>query len=203
MSISYPLAIPTTGIKTIQITQKNITSSNMSAFTGQKQYQTYSGTWLEASVTLTNLNRAGAVEWQAFLAKLQGKKGTFLMGDPDAATPRGTPSGTPLVNGVGQTGVSLITDGWTPSAANVLLEGDYIQIDNHMYMNLTDVTADGSGNATLDIWPRLRADATDGATIITSNCKTIWRLATNNVVWQTDVNGVYTISFTCIEDING
>lgn len=203
MTISYPLTFPTSGVKSIQITQVNGTASYVNPFTGEAQYQTYTKQFWMASLSLVTLNRAGAAEWQAFLAKLQGRKGTFLMGDPDASTPRGTPAGTPLVKGASQTGNSLITDGWTPSAANVLLAGDYIQIDSHLYMVLSDVTADGSGDATLDIWPRLRDDAIDNAAIVTTGAKGLWRLDTNDVTWSTDVYGYYTLSFTCREDISG
>ena len=203
MAISYPLTFPTSGVKAIQFVQINGTAVNRFTFTGQAQYQTHTRQYWEAVVTLVNLNRAGAAEWQAFLAKLRGKQGTFLMGDPDASTPRGTPSGTPLVNGASQTGNSLITDGWTPSAVDVLLAGDYIQVGNHMYMVLNDVTADGSGNATLDVWPRLRADVDNNDPITTSAAKGLWRLASNDVTWSTDSNGIYTISFSCEEDISG
>lgn len=37
---------------------------------------------------------------------------------------KGVATGTPLTNGAGQTGASLITDGWTNSTAGILLEGD-------------------------------------------------------------------------------
>lgn len=203
MTISYPLTLPTSGIKHIEMTQHNSTASSQSPFTGQQQFQTYTGQWWSASVTLCTLNRASAAEWQSFLAKLRGKQGTFMMGDPDAATPQGTPVGTPLVNGASQTGNTIITDGWTASADDVLLAGDYIQIGNHMYMVLDDVSADGSGNATFDVWPRLRADVDNNDPITTSSCKTIWRLSSNAFVWAADVNGYYTITFECTEDING
>jgi hypothetical protein len=176
---------------------------SVSPFTGQAQYQTYTGQWWAASVTLVTMDRAIVSEWQVFLSKLRGKQGTFLMGDPDAETPRGTPVGTPLVNGASQTGNSLITDGWTASADNVLLAGDYLQVGNHMYMVLNDVDADGSGEATIDVWPRLRADVDNNDAITTSSAKTIWRLSTNAITWATDVNGYYTMSFECVEDING
>lgn len=79
----------------------------------------------------------------------------------------GTCTGTPLSNGVNQTGSSIITDGWTASAA-ILKKGDVIQFASNNAVNpmtralygglrnytvTADVTADGSGNATIPISP--------------------------------------------------
>ena len=75
-------------------------------------------------------------------------------------------SSTPLVNGANQTGSSIITDGWTVSAA-ILKAGDIIKFDGVYYVNpmsgeatadlaqfvvTADVTADGSGNATIPVY---------------------------------------------------
>lgn len=76
--------------------------------------------------------------------------------------------GTPLVNGAAQTGSSLITDGWTASAANRLKKGDVFTIASvygvnpqsrqstgelRQFVVTADVASDGSGNATIPIWP--------------------------------------------------
>lgn len=78
--------------------------------------------------------------------------------------------GTPLVNGASQTGSSLITDGWTASAASRLKKGDVFTIAgvyavNPVSKNTTgvlqqfvvtaDVSSDGSGNATIPIYPAI------------------------------------------------
>lgn len=86
--------------------------------------------------------------------------------------------GTPLVNGASQTSTyasvkdtytqSLVTDGWTAAAANRLKAGDVITIASVFAVNpvtrestgtlqhftiVSDVSSDGSGNATLTITP--------------------------------------------------
>jgi hypothetical protein len=80
--------------------------------------------------------------------------------------------GTPLVNGATQSGDSLITDGWTAAAALRLRKGDVIQIGGVNQANpmnrqsvgelqdfvvRADVYSDGSGNATIPIWPPIIA----------------------------------------------
>jgi hypothetical protein len=84
----------------------------------------------------------------------------------------GTLGGTPLVNGASQTGSSLITDGWTAAVANRLKKGDVFTIGTgatgvygvnpqsrqstgelQQFVVTADVASDGSGNATIPIWP--------------------------------------------------
>jgi P22 coat protein - gene protein 5 len=80
--------------------------------------------------------------------------------------------GTPLVNGAAQSGASLVTDGWTASAASRLKKGDTFTIANVYGVNpisgdstgvlrrfvvTADVSSDGSGNATIPISPSITA----------------------------------------------
>lgn len=83
----------------------------------------------------------------------------------------GAHGGTPLVDGAAQTGSSLITDGWTASAA-ILKKGDILTLANVFGVNpetkqtltslqqfivTADVSADGSGDATIAISPPITA----------------------------------------------
>lgn len=85
-----------------------------------------------------------------------------------AHTP-GTKAGTPLVNGAGQSGASLITDGWTASTA-ALKQGDVFTIAGvfrvhpetkastgilQQFVATANGTADGSGNLTVQISPAI------------------------------------------------
>lgn len=78
--------------------------------------------------------------------------------------------GTPLVNGASQTGASLITDGWTAAAASRLKKGDVFTIAGvygvnrvsgdstgalQQFVVTADVSSDGSGNATIGIYPSI------------------------------------------------
>lgn len=69
-----------------------------------------------------------AGKWVATLLKLNGRQGTFLFGDRIRATPLGSAGGSPLVDGGGQTGQSLVTKGWPLSTDGNLLAGDWLQI---------------------------------------------------------------------------
>lgn len=80
--------------------------------------------------------------------------------------------GTPAVNGAGQTGSSLVTNGWTASAALRLKTGDTFTIAGVFAVNpqtrtstgqlrqfvvTADVSSDASGNATIPIFPAITA----------------------------------------------
>lgn len=138
--------------------------------------------------------------------RLRGRFGTFLLGDPLGATPRGsaaTAPGTPLVNGADQTGDELVIDGIPTSGDDYLKAGDYIQLGSgataRLYKVLEDVAIDGSGGATLNIWPALRSSPADDATVTVSNAKGVFRLASNETDWDANQLGIYGTTFAANE----
>jgi|SRR5579859_2150808 len=124
MSIVYPIAMPTTppGPKQIVLAQNFVVAGVDSPFTAQEQIYEHQGSWWTAKIDLPPMKRATAAPWLAFLAALNGKSGTFLLGDPLASSPIGGAAGTPSVNGSGQTGKTLVIQNLTGSLA----AGDYI-----------------------------------------------------------------------------
>jgi hypothetical protein len=96
----------------------------------------------------------------------------FSMDQNVATHTVGPLGGTPLVNGASQTGASLVTDGWTASAAARLNKGDIftiagvymvnpmskaVQTSPQQFVVTADVSSDGSGNATIPISPAIVA----------------------------------------------
>lgn len=206
MAITYPLSLPTqAGIRSVQLRANDLVSMNMSPFSAKQQVYKYTGQYWEADISLPPMKRDDAEYWITFLMKLNGSYGTFLLGDPNASTPRGVATGTPLVNGASQTGYELITDGWTPDTIGILKAGDYIQLgtgeDSRLYKVLDDVDSDGSGNATLDLWPNLRSSPDDNATIVTTNCKSVFRLSTNVTEINIDEASIYGVTFGALESL--
>lgn len=203
MTISYPLSLPDQeSIRRVNFYAVNSIAISRSPFTFDTQVQEWPGDSWGAELTLKPMSRDTAEEWIAFLVSLQGPKGTFLLYDPLSVLPRGSALGSPTVNGGSQTGRTIMTEGWTPSELGVLKKGDKIQIGNRIYMNLNTVDADGSGLATLDIWPRLRESPGDGETIITVRPKGLFRLAQPMVnLWSADETLIYDMSIQCVEAI--
>jgi len=203
MAISYPVAFPDLGIKSMTIRAVSVVGMNQSPFTGQQQVYKHQGQWWEAEITLPPMKRADAEQIAAFLFKLNGRYGTFTLGDPANTAPRGVGTGTPLVYGGSQTGAELITDGWTANTTGILKAGDWIQLGSasstRLYKVLNDVNSDASGVATLDIWPNLRSSPADNAAITVNSPKGQWRLSSNQSEYSIDEASIYGITFACME----
>lgn len=112
----------------------------------------------------------------------------------------GAHGGTPVINGAGQTGSSLVTDGWDTGVTDLLKEGDVFTIANVYEINpqnysstgrlqrfvvTSDVDSDGSGNATISISPSIN-DGTltttdeDGNTISLAGYQNVDSAPANN-----------------------
>ena len=74
------------------------------------------------------MREATAEDWLATLLSLNGMQGTFYFGDTILKAPRGTALGTPLVDGPGQFGQTLIVDGFPINSNGLLLPGDWFQL---------------------------------------------------------------------------
>lgn len=208
MAITYPLALPSTPIpRQVTMSGKNVTAMTESTFTLSQEVFRHVGEQWSAMIGLPPMTRREANVWTSWALSLRGQSGTFLLGDPHAALPTGNPVGTPLVNGAhAALSMTLATEGWTHSAQGVLLVGDYIQLGTgatsrlHKVLNAS-VNADGSGNATIDIWPRLRSAYSNGAAIVTSNAKGLFRLSDPGVSWDVDAGQFYGFDFGALEAI--
>lgn len=209
MAISYPLTFPTqTGIASVNLHAINSVAISQSPFTYKQQIVAHTGQRWEAEVSLPPMKRNDAEVWVAFLLSLKGQRGTFLMGDPNCATARGsasTAAGTPVVNGADQTGDSLTVDGLPVSATGYLLAGDYIQLGGGssatLHKVLTNVDSNASGQATLDIWPHIRTAPADDSTIVVANAVGNFRLSSNQSDWSINNASFYGITFPAIEAI--
>ena len=206
MAITYPLTLPShTGIQNITLRAVNTVGMSMSPFTYQQQAVAHAGQRWEVDVTLPAMNRADAEQWVAFLVSLRGRFGTFTLGDPVGASPRGSAGGTPLVNGASQIGGTLNIDGCTASQTGWLKAGDYIQLGTAgsatLHKVLADADSNGSGQVALDIWPYIRTAPSDNATVVVTNTIGRFRLANNEQNWSIREAALYGITFGGVEAI--
>jgi hypothetical protein len=193
MAISYPLNTPTTiGIESIELRAVNAVAVSQSPFTYKQQVISHQGQIWSASVSIPSVRRDLAAEWKAMLVALKGSVGTFLLGDPDYATPRGTIEGSPTLSGTaGDSTVSINMTG-------TLLAGDYIQLGTSSAARLHQVLVDQDGSGNLEIWPNLRSTYS-GETVIYSSPKGVFRLGQSTTSWSIDNASFYGISFNAIE----
>jgi hypothetical protein len=197
MAISYPLDTPTTvGFESIQLRAFNAVATSQSPFTYKQQVISHTGQKWEASVSIPSVLRDLAEPWAAFLTALKGQRGTFLLGDPLGATPRGTVSDTVTLTGdAGDETVDVVMTG-------SLLAGDYIQLGGGSSAKLHKVLVDQTGSGTLEIWPALRTDYTS-ANVTYTDAKGVFRLNQNVSSWQITNANSYGISFEAVEAITG
>ena len=103
--------------------------------------------------------------------------------------------------GAGQTGYTIKLKGFTASAANVLLPGDWIQIGYRIYRTLIAATADSTGRLALSIWPQIRESPGDGAAVVLNRTQGLWRLQNNARKWSISAARVYGMQFDIREAI--
>jgi hypothetical protein len=196
--------MPTVGISGIQVRQIVAAARGVSPFTLEEEIQVHQGQLWRFGVSFAAMQRDDAEEWVSFFSQLNGPQGSFLFSPRHAIAPRGAATGAPAVDGAGQTGLTLATTGWTVSTANILRKGDFISIGSssstRLYKVALDADSDSSGNALLDIWPRLRESPADAAAITTASPMGVFRLDGNEMAHDIDAALIYGgLDFTCRE----
>lgn len=194
MALTYPLDTPTTiGIESIELRAVNAVATSQSPFTYKQQIISHGGQKWEAAVTIPSVHRDKAAQWKAMLVGLKGQTGTFLLGDPDYATPQGTVSSCVLSGSAGSETATVVMTG-------TLKAGDYIQLGSGPSAKLHQVLLDQDGDGTLELWPSLRSDYTSSAVTFNSP-KGVFRLSTNVTSWSINNASTYGISFEAVEVI--
>ena len=194
MPLSYPLATPTTiGIESIELRAVNAVAVSQSPFTYKQQVISHGGQKWEASVNIPSVHRDKAAEWKAMLVGLKGQTGTFLLGDPDYATPQGTVSSCVASGSAGDDAVSVVMTG-------TLKAGDYIQLGSGASSKLHQVLLDQDGDGSLEIWPSLRTNYSNQSVVFNAP-KGVFRLATNMTSWSINNASIYGISFEAVEAV--
>lgn len=164
------LAFPTIrGVSRAAYRLRGNTQSHRSPLDGTVQTLEMPGAVWELTVSWETLEAADTRRLAAFLASLRGGAGRFLYSPAAWAPRRALGAGTPVVAGAGQAGLLLATTGWAPGA-QVMLAGDWLSFDDtlgrrRLHMVTADVTANGSGTASLPITPPIRRAPADGAAV--------------------------------------
>lgn len=203
---TYPLTFPNVSVTKSRFTLNSATTQNTSPFSGSQQTYFFGGQWWSGNITFKPTTRAEAALVQAFLAKLRGKFGTFLYGDPDdlAGNPLGGAGGTILVNGAAQTGNTMTVDGMTVSST-IRKAGDYFSlgtgVNMRLYMFTEDLVSDGSGEGTATFEPNLRTSPADNDQLDITSPMGAFRLVDNVADWQSNRSSVYDISINFREAI--
>lgn len=208
MAISYPLALPDMNtIRSIELRTVNAVAYSRSPFTFAGQAHEYAGKMWQADVTLKPMRRSDAEKWITWLMSLKGQLGTFYLGDPLGCTPLGSgrDSDTVLVDGAVSSGNTIAIDSAPVSTTDFLKAGDYMQIGSgtsrQLFKVLTDVDTDGTGSATVDVWPNVRTSISDNSAVTLESAQGVFRLASNETSWSVNEASIYGITFGAVEAV--
>lgn len=191
MAITFPRTFPTSPRPTrIEFTPRKVVGMNTAPGSLVTQTYEWPGERWEAQVTMPPMHGDDAEVWVAWIISLRGPVGSCLLGDMANTTPRGVATGTPQVDGDQsarsrtlniKTGLSAVTAGW-------LKAGDWISLgtgsSRRLHKVLVDAALDGSGKATLDIWPALRGAVANNATVYVTNTTGKFMLNSAALAWE-------------------
>ncbi|NDB60515.1 hypothetical protein EB001_19015 [bacterium] len=167
MSGTFP-STPIANSVAISSEQNTIVSVTTS---GRRQARQIDGQKFRLRVSFPPMTRTEFAPINAFIMKQRSQLESFTYAPPTISTPLGVASGTILVNGAISAGAtSCSIDGMANSTTGVFKAGDYFRFtgQNKVYMVVSDVSSNGSGQGTLTFEPPLRSNVADNAVIIYS-----------------------------------
>lgn len=195
--MTVPL-LPQGAVRQVRRTLTTAVAVQKSPFTGTEQVQDWGGEWWEYVIDFAPVGYAQGKALSAFFAALGGRRTPFLFQDPTIRNAAGV--GVPQVNGAGQTGNSLATDGWS---ATGLQAGDFFSLGVDAATRLYQLTADVvpvAGAATLNFIPKLRVSPADNAALGVVSPAVLLRL-TGPVPTDIGLADIYQFSITAREAI--
>ncbi len=137
------------------------------------------------SATYPPMSRSDFAPVLAFIMKQRTQKETFQIALPDLKNAKGNVSGSVLVKNAHTAGDTTIT---VDAMTGTLKAGDFVKFagDTKVYMVVSDVTADGSNEATLTIEPPLRSAISDNASVTYDGVEFTVRLTNDLQQFSTD-----------------
>jgi hypothetical protein len=200
--ITYPSASGFPGFVSYTLNLGRKSTVMRSPFTGKRQTNNFAYAVWNFTGKYSLTDKANANLMRSFLAQLEGQANAFRFSPPEYVSPStGYAGAAGLVNGASQTGKSLITDGWTASAA-VFKAGDFFTVNDEFKVLTADATANGSGQVTLAFEPALRASPADNAALTIVN-PTILLCSTDDTAatWDLSPPILYQFQLNAIECI--
>ena len=196
MSVSYPLTFPTSVFPVTQSWSiQRQAGVSESPFTGKQQTVEFDYAKWKVNVSFPPMRRTNGSEFISFLTKLHGRRGTFLMGDADRRTPSNSISGDVTINGTFAVNSVVLT----VSGTTAFSKGDMIQLGSGASTRLYMIVSDQSGSSAIQIEPKLKTAVSSGDVVTYTNPKGIFRMDSNNQMWDTNAVSNYGISFSCTE----
>ena len=174
--------------------QKTLTSTTDS---GKMFSVQVDGQRFKFSASYPPMSRTDFAPVLAFIMKQRSQKETFQIALPDLKNAKGDVSGTVLVNGSHSAGDTTIT---VDAMTGTLKAGDLIKFaHSKVYMIVSDVTADGSNEATLTIEPPLREALSDNSSVTYDGIEFTVRLINDVQQFNVALDNLYRYEVDFIE----
>lgn len=195
--IPYPSVPSFPGFTSYDLSLAYFGMSLRSPYTGKRQtINTAYAVWsFKGTYSKSLLANSGLL--RSFLGKLAGQANKFNLPLPECSVPLSGYTGiTGYVSGASQTGITLVTNGWTASTL-ILVEGDYFTINGELKLVTANCISDGSGNATISFTPALRASPANYLQLFVGNKINglLYSEQFDNAAW-TKTNTTITTNFT-------
>lgn len=166
------------------------------AFGGDVQRLNRVGSRFAIDVTLPVMTYAAAQAW----SDINDETDTVTMRIVQPGLNTGAP-GTPLVNGAGQSGTTLVLDGLTPHY--VLRKNQWISVSTggrlYAYRVKTEVAASAGGAVSVVLTTMLRASPADNSPVQIAAPRIEGFATVPDDAWATDTAGHVALSFTIEE----
>jgi len=199
MAITFPITLPSGGIREIDWIQIDAVGGSPSPYTFSEEVFEHAGKRWGIEVQLVAMKPADAAPWNAAFGSLRGRRGTFYFGPTAAQAQRGALSGTPLIKGASQTGGTILIDGCGNGVVNWIRKDDWLQIGTGLHQSLVDADSNGSGEVTLELWPGPRTAPADNAAVTVASPKGIFRLVSNERRFNITLAKMFGRSFAAYE----
>lgn len=132
--------------------------------------------------------------WRVFLTKCRGQANTFRLPAVKASQITGV---SPLVNGGGQGGYSILTDAWGADGIK-LRAGQFVTINDQLLLLTEDVVA-ANGGARITFEPHIRYIPADNTPVNVSVPTAIMAMTDDTAGWDDEDFDLFTVGFAAEE----
>lgn len=199
---TFPISLPSSpalGPVTLELVNKAGVST--ATFTGKQKVARTVGQFWVYELTMPEIRQEDHGKWTSFLLQLQGRKETFLAGDPMSAQVLGnvdTSNTIQVLRVIDNFNVQI--DGLTANTSSVLNPGDYIQFEDTDELKLVTQTVDSNDNGVAQVGfePALHTHPSTDTNVTIQNAKGEFRLDSDSVEWSESPVGSQ-LSFSAVE----
>jgi len=171
---------------------------------GRKQVRQIGSQYFSFTVSMPPLKQEKAQEIFAFLQKQKGSFEDFTIVAPlDNLGADRLQTDIQVVGSHVSGDATIALDGFTANQTAALKAGDLVKFANHskVYMVQNNIDANSSGALTLQISPNLVTTLADNEAVTVNKPSFTVYLENNEIMYSTDANGFYNISFDVREVI--